>query len=137
MRWEISFENPPAFFFFPDVFSRSYKHCVRMKVWIWVPYWQNYCGILRYPLEKVFTLKMLLKKLEVMFLCTLSRTYADQWWNMFINPLLLVNCNVFTIGSSKSVPVHFILNIIKGFVLSFSNFVILLTKNFKHLIQQG
>lgn len=75
---------------------------------------------------------MLLKKLELMFLCTLSLTYADQWCNMFVNPLLLVSYNVFTIGSSKSSLGNFILNIIKDFVLSFNNFVILLTKNLKY-----
>lgn len=85
---------------------------------------------LRYTLKKGLTLKALLKKLEVMFLCILGLTYADQWCNMFINPLLLVNCNVFTIGSN-------ILNIIKDFVIPFNNFAVLLTKNFKYLIQQG
>lgn len=132
VRWESSFENPPVFGFFSLMFfSSSYKNCVRIKVWIWVPYWQNYCGILRYPLKKGFILKMLLKKLEVMFLCTLSLTYTDQRCNMFINPLLLVNYSVFTIGSSKSSPGNFILNIIKGFLLSFNNFVILLTNKIK------
>lgn len=73
---------------------------------------------------------MLFKKLEVRFLCTPSLTYTGQWcnapghWcNKVINPLQLVNWNVFTMGSNKSDLGNFILSIIIGFVLSFKNCV--------------
>lgn len=55
------------------------------------------------------------------FICQTEYAETVQGYNTFINPLQLVNYDEFALGSSESDLSNFILNIIKGFVLSFSN----------------